>query len=244
MKFFFQKIVLLSLGLSFLSCENDMVTEIVQSTSINKIMPLGASRVEGNHPEHHSFRYEIWKMLLENFWVFDFIGTQSDLSLYPEINNISFDFDHEGRGGWTSGQILQQLEVGILETGVPDIVLFSSPGGNDALENLSYEETTKNIYAIIELLQSLNPNITILLEQMAPAHSNIMDEDLSNYLSDLHEDMFWAANEYSSYSSQVIVVDMYTGFLDSMLADDVHYSPSGAYFVAERYYQVLETVLQ
>jgi lysophospholipase L1-like esterase len=79
---------------------------------------------------------------------------------------------------------------------------------------------------------------------MAPAHSNIMDEDLSNYLSDLHEDMFWAANEYSTYSSQVIVVDMYTGFSDSMLADDVHYNSSGAFFIAERYYQVLETVLQ
>jgi lysophospholipase L1-like esterase len=183
-------------------------------------------------------------MLLENFWVFDFIGTQSDLSLYPKINNISFDVDHEGRGGWTSGQILQQLGGWILETGVPDIVLFSSPGGNDALENLPYVETTKNIYAIIALLQSFNPNITILLEQMAPAHSNIMDEDLSNYLSYLHEDMFWAANEYSSYSSQVIVVDMYTGFSDSMLADDVHYNSSGAFFVAERYYQVLETVLQ
>ena len=153
-------------------------------------MPLGGSRVEGDHPEYHSFRYEIWKMLLENFWVFDFIGTQSDLSLYPKINNISFDVDHEGSGGWTSGQILQQLEGWILETGVPDIVLFSSPGGNDALENLPYVETTKNIYAIIALLQSFNPNITILLEQMAPAHSNIMDEDLSNYLSDLHEDMF------------------------------------------------------
>jgi lysophospholipase L1-like esterase len=221
-----------------------MLTQKVQSTSINKIMPLGGSRVEGDYPEYHSFRYEIWKMLLENFWVFDFIGTQSDLSLYPNINNISFDVDHEGRGGWTSGQILQQLEGWILETGIPDIVLFSSPGGNDALENLPYLETTKNIYAIIELLQSFNPNITILLEQMAPAHSNIMDEDLSNYLSDLHEDMFWAANEYSTYSSQVIVVDMYTGFSDSMLADDVHYNSSGAFFIAERYYQVLETVLQ
>ena len=49
-----------------------------QSASINKIMPLGASRVEGARPQYESFRYELWKDLKENDWKFDFIGTQSD----------------------------------------------------------------------------------------------------------------------------------------------------------------------
>ena len=41
------------------------------SDSINKILPLGASRVEGARPDYESFRYELWKDLVENDWVFD-----------------------------------------------------------------------------------------------------------------------------------------------------------------------------
>jgi hypothetical protein len=45
-----------------------------KSSSINKIMPLGASRVAGNSPIHESFRYKLWKDLTENNWTFDSIG--------------------------------------------------------------------------------------------------------------------------------------------------------------------------
>ena len=40
------------------------------STSINKILPLGASRVEGARPNYESYRYELWKDLKENYWTF------------------------------------------------------------------------------------------------------------------------------------------------------------------------------
>ena len=42
----------------------------------------------------------------------------------------------------------------------------------------------------------------------------------------------------------VIVVDMYTGFTDSMLADDVHYNEIGAEFIASRYYSTLINLLE
>jgi len=108
------------------------------STSINKILPLGASRVEGARPNYESYRYELWKDLKENYWAFDFIGTQSDNAGYPFFNDDEFDVDHEGRGGWTSGEILEGLDDWLSQTGPPDIVLLSSPGANDALQGLSY----------------------------------------------------------------------------------------------------------
>ena len=37
---------------------------------------------------------------------------------------------------------------------------------------------------------------------------------------------------------------MYTGFNDSLLADDVHYNEDGAKFIAERYFDVLVNILQ
>ena len=45
-------------------------------------------------------------------------------------------------------------------------------------------------------------------------------------------------------SSTVIAVDMFTGFNDNLLADDVHYNEAGAVFIANRYYSILINVLE
>tara|TARA_B100001287_G_scaffold46061_1_gene35119 strand:- start:1115 stop:1858 length:744 start_codon:yes stop_codon:yes gene_type:complete len=239
---------ILVIGISLLifsSCkkdENDIIPK-PQSNSINKILPLGASRVEGARPEYESFRYELWKDLTENNWTFDFIGTQSDNASYPSFDDKIFDIDHEGRGGWTSGQILDELNSWLSETGSPDIVLLSSPGGNDALEGLPYENAVENINSIIDILQTNNPNITIVIEQMAPCRTEAMTSDLTSFLDQMQQEVLNISINQSTSTSQVIAVDMFTGFGDSLLADDVHYNESGAEFIAIRYYNALENIL-
>lgn len=206
-------------------------------------MPLGASRVEGARPDFESFRYELWKDLSENGWTFDFIGTQSDNASYPSFNNKNFDIDHEGRGGWTSGEILDGLEGWLSQTGSPDIVLFSSPGGNDVLTSLDYNQIINNINAIIDLLQANNPKVTILIEQPAPGRSDFMTPAFIDAFNKIQQDVLTIAEDQSTTSSQVLAVDMFTGFSDRFLADDVHYNEAGAAFIATRYYDVLANVL-
>ena len=239
---------ILVLGISLMiynSCnkDEDDINPKPQSNSINKILPLGASRVEGARPEYESFRYELWKDLIENNWTFDFIGTQSDNATYAPFDNENFDIDHEGRGGWTSGQILDGLNDWLTQSGMPDIVLFSSPGGNDALEELSFEQAVSNINSIIDILQENNPNVTIIIEQMAPGRSDIMTPELTNYINQMQQEVVNISTNQSTSTSQVIAVDMFTGFDDSFLADDVHYNGSGAEFIATRYYNELENIL-
>ena len=79
---------------------------------------------------------------------------------------------------------------------------------------------------------------------MAPGHSDIMTTSLTNYFDQLQQDIVTIANEQSTSSSQVIAVDMFTGFTDAMLADDVHYNEKGADFIASRYYNLLVNVLE
>ena len=223
------------------------------NNSINKIMPLGASRVEGNKPEFNgplladqfvSFRYDTWKNLEMNEWSFDLIGTEYDFSDYPDLNNANFDADHQGNSGFTAADIAGGIESWLQQTGPPDIVLFSSPGGNDALLGMPYDSVVININYIIDVLQISNPNITILIEQMAPARSDEMTSELTLFITNLHQEMQSIASNKSTLESQVIAVDMYTGFSDAMLADDVHYNELGAKFIADRYYDVLKDILK
>ena len=207
-------------------------------------MPLGASRVEGARPEFESYRFELWKQLVDGGWDFDYIGTEDDFASYPNHAGMAFDTDHEGRGGFTSGQLLDGMEEWLAGAGAPDIVLFSSPAGNDALLGLSYDQAIDNINSIIDAIQSSNPNVTIIIERLAPARSDLMTAELTNYFEQIQQDVVTIATDQTTATSQVITVDMVTGFNDSLLADDVHYNEAGALFIANRYYKVLVNVLQ
>ena len=242
------KKILFLIGISILTFHScDKVDDSIPShpnTSINKILTLGASRVEGSRPEFESYRYELWKDLKENNWIFDFIGTQTDEAYYPTFNNMNFDKDHEGRGGWTSGEIQDGLDNWLNQTGPADIVLLSSPGGNDALQGLSYSQAVVNINNIIDILQADNPSVIIVLEQMAPGRSDIMTTELTDFFTQMQQEVINIAVNKTTTSSTVIAVDMFTGFNDDLLADDVHYNEAGAVFIANRYYNILINVLE
>ena len=243
-----KKMKLLLIGISLLNfnaCDkDDDASPKPQNTSINKILALGASRVEGARPIFESYRYELWKDLKENNWIFDFIGTQTDASSYPIFNNMNFDIDHEGRGGWTSGEILDDLGDWLNQTGSADIVLLSSPGGNDALQGLPYSQAVSNINNIIDILRADNPNITIILEQMAPGRTDIMNAELTDFFTQMQQEVLNIVVNKTTTTSPLIAIDMFTGFNDGLLADDVHYNEAGAEFIANRYYNVLANVLE
>ncbi len=227
------------------SCDDETITPKPKSTSINKIMPLGASRVEGFRPNFESYRYELWKLLVDGGWDFDYIGTRTDGASYEGIPDLPFDIDHEGRGGWTSGKILGGISAWLDAVGTPDIVLFSSPGGNDILNGLaSYDKTVANINGIIDKLQTANPNVTIVIEQLAPGKSSFMTPKTKADFNKMQQEVLRIAAQQTTTTSKVITVDMFTAFNDSYLADDVHYNEAGAKFVADRYYAVLQGVMK
>jgi len=237
-----------SLFFIFSACSSNVEVGIMDpgpnSNARNKILPLGASRVDGARPIFESYRYELWKRLIDGGYRFDFLGSNMDEASYPNYAGQSFDRDHSGYGGLTSGQILNNLPVWLNAAGTPDIVLLSSPGGNDALQNLSYADAVSNTNAIIDLLQERNPNVTIIIEQLAPGMTSIMTPTLTNYMQQMQQEVVTIAATQTTATSKVLTVDMFTDFNDSLLADDVHYNEAGAKFIAQRYYVVLEGILQ
>jgi hypothetical protein len=67
---------------------------------------------------------------------------------------------------------------------------------------------------------------------------------LTNYFEQLQQGVLTICGEQTSSNSSVVALDMYTGFSDAYLADDVHYNTSGADFIADRYYTILATLLE
>ncbi|MGA0109380.1 MAG: hypothetical protein ACO3HG_02840, partial [Schleiferiaceae bacterium] len=83
-----------------------------------------------------------------------------------------------------------------------------------------------------------------LMEQMAPGTVEFMeDEDLMDVFTQIRSDVLDIASNMTTADSKIIAIDMYTGFDDSMLADEVHYNEKGAEFIATRYYDELKELL-
>lgn len=229
----------ISLGCSSSSSDKDLEPVVVY-----KIVPLGDSRVNGSSTGvgHQSYRYELWKLLVSNQWAFDFVGPVVNNETFPDYLGQSFDTDQAGYGGATTTTILNRLDQVIAATGAPDIVLLGI-GGNDLVRGIPVDEVLANINTIIDRFQALNPSVDIIVEQIAPGHSNFMTPEQVVSLADFHTKIALLANQQTTTSSSVVSVDMATGWSDVLLYDNVHYNQEGAQLVASRYFSALEVLV-
>lgn len=224
-----------------ISCDKDEVSPIESNGSVSSILPLGDSRVEGARPEFESYRYELWKLMVDKDWKFDLVGTRTDPAGYPSFQDKSFDTDHMGTGGATTEDILQQIQEQITNQNAPDVVLLGI-GGNDLLGEREATATLETLDQIIAYLQAKNENITILLEQIAPGIEDIMKDSFQMNFDAFNQGIPGIAARRSVGTSRVLVVNMSANWSDRYMADDVHYNEIGAKVVAERYMEALERV--
>ncbi len=202
------------------------------------ILPLGDSRVEGARPYFESYRYELWKLLVKNKWDVNFIGTRVDEGEYLPFQGICFDTDHEGTGGATTKDILATLENLSLKT--PPKVVLLGIGGNDLLDSQSPpDEVAGNIEKIIVRLQQEYTGLIIFLELIAQARTDIMTAEISAQIEAFNVLVSKLAEKRTTKSAPIIVIDMFSGWSDAYLADEVHYNEAGAKRIAERYYQAI-----
>ena len=188
-----------------------------------------------------SYRYELWKNLVDNNYNFDFVGRQKDYGNYEEYSGQEFDNDHEGGGGFESEDVLANIDEVLAAISSPDIILLSI-GGNDLLDGGNPpSEPIANIVELVEKLQTHNSNITIFLERIAPANSETMTSSLTTNLNDFNSQIVSIANSLTTNTSKVIALDMNTNFNESYLADDVHYNDTGAKFIADIYFDGIQS---
>lgn len=80
------------------------------------------------------------------------------------------------------------------------------------------------------------------LRRHYPDCNLLISAELTEFFEQIQQEALNIAAIQTTAISQVIVVDMFTGFNNGLLVDNVHYNEAGAEFIANRYCNVLINV--
>jgi lysophospholipase L1-like esterase len=216
-----------------------------------QILPLGNSITQASNV-YQSYRYPLWKKLLDDGLDFNFVGSHTQHYLcgtptFPDYLGQSFDMDHEGHWGWRCDEVLQGdgSSAGCrgsgslsdwLATYTPDIALvhlgtndmFQSTGGTGAI-NITIGE----LKAIVDTLRADNPNMIILLALLIPTS----DPDHSWKIPLINAQIPQIAIDKYDPNSPIIIVDQFTGYdpVADNQSDGVHPNASGEEKMAQKW---------
>jgi lysophospholipase L1-like esterase len=219
-----------------------------------KILCLGNSITNGTS-KYNSYRRDLWKMLHDDNYNFDFIGSWSKHHWGGEMPDADFDMDHDGHSGWTFPQILKAPDWdssrGNLyqwtKTYAPDIVLIEL-GTNDVFQCVSVQESMNAFATATKLLRQKNKNVKIFVAQIPPLGKQwapqMLCHDSISYaqrILNYNDTIARFAKQLTTKASPVIVVDQYTGVNPATdMYDDIHPNDKGELEMAKRWFAAIK----
>lgn len=225
-----------------------------------KIMPLGDSITKGNwqagmppESEMISYRLDLWTLLGNNLYQFDFIGSeQHGTGIDPLL-----DDEHAGFPGITDDQLFTLLSTGVNQVPNPDEQVSTGPyldsystdiillhiGTNDLQTDPS------PVSDILDQIDDFSKNITVLLARIidqAPHQANVTT--YNNNVASM------AASRIAQ-GDKIIMIDIESGagfnyttdqtspYTSGDMWDFLHPNPSGYNKMAGKWFETLETIL-
>jgi|GEM_PF-1615411 hypothetical protein len=206
-----------------------------------RIMPLGNSITQANST-HQSYRYPLWKKLIDDNLSFDYVGTMINNKygnpVWPDYKGQVFDQNHEGHWGWRADQILyghpsapSELYLALwLETYTPEIALIHL-GSNDIIQYQSVESTISDLQEVIITIRNANPDVVILLAQLIPTTLPVNAQ-----ITELNLQIPAIAETMSDPESPIYIVDQNTGFdPNADTYDGIHPNETGEEKMAQKW---------
>ncbi len=208
------------------------------SGDLPRIFPLGDSITEAFSPGQ-SYRYWLWRDLKAAGLDADFIGSRSGVALGPPAIP-HFDRDHEGHSGWTAQMLLYHVAYEP-PAEMPDVALVLC-GINDLKLGASVELTLARIDLLVEVLQFINPEMTILLgATFTPAWDPWVDQ----LAPQLAAGVCMLAQAQDEARSRVFCVELGDGFDATVHTwDGIHPNAQGEQKLATRWMKHLQPVLE
>ncbi|MBN2475148.1 MAG: hypothetical protein JXB62_11105 [Pirellulales bacterium] len=222
-----------------------------------RILALGDSITQGRGSQSrggkdwtptYSYRYPLWKMLVDEGVAFDMVGSldggfEGDPD-WKDYQGRAFDRDHEGHWGWKTTDVAAKLP-GWIEGSTPDIVtilLGSNDVRGDTREEklASVERVRQAMEKIVAILRRRNPQVVILLGQCFQEWEPF---------ADMREAMVELAQKQNRPESPVVVVDHSRGWISNPQTDGthtvdwVHPNPAGDEKLARNYFAAMKPYL-
>lgn len=218
---------------------------VAPATARVSVLPLGDSITRGDYDAasaNGSYRSYLAEELVAGGFDVDFVGSTT----FPTYTRFSFDQDHDGHGGYTTGMLLSYNEAEPLKAwmaayGPPDVVLLMI-GTNDALLQVDLDQRLANLRGIVAQLRGRSPNVAILLAKLPPTANALRNtQQIEPYNSALPA----LAQALSTDRSPIIVVDQYSGYdgVRDNGPDGIHPGRTGMQKIAARWRAALSPVL-
>ena len=214
-----------------------------------RLLPLGDSITQGRAdkgeetPATQSWRYPLWKALVDAGVEFGFVGSMTKgfngSPSWPDYKGRQFDRDHEGHWGWPSWLVAEKLPGWLEQYDPPDIALVQL-GGNGTKEKDHRQRNLKAMREIITLLRGRNPKVVILLGLPCPAWDPFPQ---------MRKDYADLCREMNTKASPVVPVDHSPGWVSDPKAKDtdtvdwVHPNAQGDRKLAERWHKAMKPYL-
>jgi acyl-CoA thioesterase I len=268
-KYHHTSLLLLLFALLTAGCAEDHSIDEVQpqpdpEPKTLKIMTLGNSITQGGEV-NPSYRYELWKMLVDADLDFEFVGSM-DTNWYREAPDTEQGADvaspvmgqeykgkkftnrHEGHWGWATTDILNGKEnptsykrdkgklTEWLKGYTPDVVLMHL-GTNDLIHSKTLKGTIERVELVINQLRADNDEVVIMLAKITPIPATFANVDSTKQYNVLIPEL---ASRLSTSKSPVIVVDLNSGFNSNTFTyDSLHPNQAGEKFIAKRWFDAI-----
>ncbi|MBN1759801.1 MAG: hypothetical protein JW863_15850 [Chitinispirillaceae bacterium] len=218
-----------------------------QLQQVVKIAPYGNSITQAAG-DHDSYRYPLWKKLIDAGISFDFVGSMTTnfnnvTRSYADYKGKQFDRDHEGHWGWRADEILNKANDNInnwLTRYSPEMVLLHI-GSNDCIQGQDNNTTQTEITQIIQKLRGKNENVVIFLATLIPCNAS---SSASSLVSDLNNRIKTLVTQQTTETSPVILVDQFAGFISGGdQYDGIHPNPAGEEKMAQKWFDAINGYL-
>lgn len=238
-------------------------TLVLPTSAQLRIMPLGNSITQGNQ-KHPSYRYELWKMLIDAEVDFEFVGSHdvNKDGATPAVKGSTYKGQtytnrNEGHWGWRTDEILngrtgEQRLKQWLKTSKPDVVLVHL-GTNDMFQNQSVEQTIDELREVVIQIREENAEAIIFMAQLIPADEGVDLEQVNQNINSLNARIPALVEELTTTQSPVILVDQNTGFDPTWnpnseegegdTHDGLHPNFIGERKMAQRWFEALNPVI-
>lgn len=223
---------------------------VAAADEVAQILTIGDSITHGDSG-HGTYRYELWKKLVDTGKFFDLIGTETNNFggnfNYPDYNGKQFDRNHQAAWGQAAGWFLMDGALNNwLNSYTPDIAIIHIGTNDVILQGDTTGQAANDIADIINLLRGDNANVKILVAKIIPVSTENTFVDAAEVA---HIDTLNAAIEttiapMSTAQSPIVIVDQNTGFdatRDVDTHDGVHPNSVGEAKMAQKWFDALTT---